>query len=81
MYHKFGLEFTDETRLRISDSVAHTPRGGYGNNKYNGEEFGLDPEEIEHHFHDYMIHFDIKKDIFSCALGHGTVYAQSQAQV
>jgi len=81
VYHKFGLEFTDETRLRISDSVAHTPRGGYGNNKYSGEEFGLNPDEIEHHFHDYMIHFDIKKDIFSCALGHGTVYAQSQAQV
>ncbi len=44
IYEALGLELTDETRTRIDAHVARAPRGGYGENRYTPEEYGLDPD-------------------------------------
>ena len=44
IYEALGLAFGDDTRARINAHVARAPRGGYGANRYNPADYGLDPE-------------------------------------
>ncbi len=43
IYDALGLELGGATRARIDAHVARAPRGGYGDNRYNPEDYGLDP--------------------------------------
>lgn len=44
IYKALGLALDDATRARIDAHVARAPRGGYGANRYNPENYGIDPE-------------------------------------
>jgi hypothetical protein len=43
IYKTFGLEFSPEARAAIAAKVALAPKGGYGANRYQPEDFGIDP--------------------------------------
>jgi hypothetical protein len=59
LYDRFGLELRDAARGQMRDFLERTPRGGYGNNRYSFEEFGLEREELQQHFADYVRLFDV----------------------
>jgi hypothetical protein len=44
IYDSFGLELSREARAAMAVKVARAPNGGYGKNRYQPEEFGIDPE-------------------------------------
>ncbi len=44
IYEAFGLELTREANAAMAAKVARAPNGGYGANRYQPEEFGIDPE-------------------------------------
>lgn len=44
IYDALGLELGAATRARIDAHVARAPRGGYGDNRYRPEDYGLDPD-------------------------------------
>jgi hypothetical protein len=41
LYDRFGLEFSGPAYRKMADFIQHTPRGGYGSNRYSFEEFDL----------------------------------------
>src|SRR5262249_28909746 len=61
LYDRFGLELTPSARRRMSDFIQRTPRGGYGSNRYNFEEFGLEQQDLQQRFGEYLSFFDIDR--------------------
>jgi hypothetical protein len=59
MYQRFKLPMDLFTLHKIRRFVAQNPRGGYGNNHYALETFGLDRRKIEDAFSGYCRHFQI----------------------
>ena len=53
IYRRFDLPLTDAARARVADAVAREPRGGYGVNRYDPAEFGLDLTELGRRFAPY----------------------------
>jgi hypothetical protein len=44
---------------RIAHTIAAQSKGGYAQNSYRLERHGIDPDEVEARFGDYMSYFDI----------------------
>jgi hypothetical protein len=59
IYDAFGLEFSGEARASIAAKVAQAPNGGYGVNRYQPEEFGIDPESERERASAYVERFGI----------------------
>lgn len=54
IYQHFDLPFTEAARTRIAAAVARRPRGGYGVNRYDPAEFGLDVAALGQRFQPYI---------------------------
>ena len=62
LYDRFGLDLTEDARLAMTRHVAAKPRGGYGENIYRLEEFGLDPAHEKRRFADYVAGFGLQPE-------------------
>jgi Sulfotransferase family len=59
IYDAFGLELSREARDAMAAKVARAPNGGYGANRYQPEEFGIDPERERERATAYVERFGI----------------------
>jgi hypothetical protein len=62
LYAHFGLPFDTEARTHIEEFIRSTPRGGYGINRYDFEEAGLDAVRLREQFRPYMTAFGIESE-------------------
>ncbi len=62
LYAHFGLPFTTEARAPIEEFIRKTPRGGYGVNRYDFGESGLDAVALHERFQPYMTAFGIESE-------------------
>lgn len=62
LYAHFGLQFTAEARSHIEEFIRDTPRGGYGVNRYDFAESGLDAVALQEQFKPYMTAFEIESE-------------------
>lgn len=60
-YDRFGLPFSDETRQRMIDYIAHREREGHGSD-YSLSSFGLEPERIDELYAPYMAAHGIERE-------------------
>lgn len=59
IYRHFDLELAPAARAAMLRHVAELPRGGYGANRYEPEDYGIDPAEVRARFAAYARHFDV----------------------
>jgi hypothetical protein len=59
IYRYFGLVLSSEARTRIEVFTAKRPNGGYGQNTYRLEDYGLNFENERRRFRNYALHFRI----------------------
>jgi hypothetical protein len=59
IYRYFGLGLSSEARSRIEVFTMERPNGGYGQNTYRFEDYGLNSENERRRFRDYALHFRI----------------------
>ena len=59
LYDRFGLRWSDAAHAGMRDFLGRMPRGGYGNNHYSFEEFGLERTELQQQFADYVETFGV----------------------
>ncbi|HEY4125865.1 MAG TPA: sulfotransferase, partial [Rhizomicrobium sp.] len=62
LYKHFGLPFGASARAPIEEFIRNTPRGGYGVNRYDFEESGLDALALREQFRPYMAAFGIESE-------------------
>jgi hypothetical protein len=53
IYERFAIDFEPAAQSRISAFVEARPRGGYGVNRYDPSEYGLDPDRLGERFAGY----------------------------
>ena len=61
IYDAFGLELSPEARTAITAKVAQAPNGGYGANRYQPGDFGIDPEQERRRSSAYIQRFGVGK--------------------
>jgi hypothetical protein len=61
IYETFGLELSPEARTAMAAKVAQAPNGGYGANRYQPEEFGIDPARERERASVYIERFGVGK--------------------
>jgi hypothetical protein len=59
LYGAFGLRFDAALAARLRDAVAAQPNGGYGQNRYRLEDYGLDPDAERRRYRDYTKYFQV----------------------
>jgi Sulfotransferase family len=59
LYRYFGLVLSHEARTRMEVFTAERPNGGYGQNTYRLEDYGLNSENERRRFRNYALHFRI----------------------
>ena len=59
IYQAMGWELGGEARARIDAHVARAPRGGYGDNRYAPEEYGLQPARERERAQGYVERFGV----------------------
>lgn len=62
LYAHFGLPFGLEAISPIEEFIRKTPRGGYGVNRYDFNESGLDAVHLQEQFLPYMTAFGIESE-------------------
>jgi len=62
IYDRFGICLSTEAAEQMARLVARKARGGYGNNRYRLEPYGLIAEEVRDRFSQYAGHFDIRPE-------------------
>lgn len=67
LYAHFGLPFGAEAHAPIEKFIRDTPRGGYGVNRYDFEDAGLDAIALREQFQPYMATFGIESEWKACA--------------
>jgi hypothetical protein len=60
IYDHFGEEFSEASRLAMRASLAASPRGGYGRNRYRLADFGINPDRLRPYFTPYIEYFGVK---------------------
>ena len=63
LYDRFGLEVTPGFRERVQARVERQPRGGYGQNVYRYQDFGLDLSRERDRYRNYMQRFDVESEV------------------
>lgn len=63
LYRHFGMGLSATATARMEAFLAQLPRGGYGQNSYRFEDFGLDPEFERARYRDYMRVFAIEPEV------------------
>jgi len=59
IYEHFALPLSAEVDQRLSEFITNRPKGGYGQNFYRIEEYGLDPQIERRRYRDYVAYFGI----------------------
>ncbi len=62
LYRHFGLSLSDAAAAGIRRLIAEKPRGGYGQNSYRFDHYGLEPEREARRFREYMLRFQIEPE-------------------
>lgn len=62
LYKHFDLPFSSSASTPIEDFIGKTPRGGYGINRYDFKEAGLDAARLQEQFQPYMLAFGIESE-------------------
>lgn len=62
LYQHFGLPLGGAAADGIRRLITEKPRGGYGQNSYRFDHYGLDPEREARRFRDYMLRFQIEPE-------------------
>ena len=62
LYAHFGLPLGAQARAHIEEFIRDTPRGGYGVNRYDFDEAGLDAAALREQFRPYMTTFGIESE-------------------
>jgi len=62
LYEHFGLPFGSSAGAPIEEFIRNTPRGGYGVNRYDFEDSGLDAVRLQEQFRPYMTAFGIESE-------------------
>jgi len=62
LYRHFGMEMEEKARADIGNFIRNTPRGGYGINRYDFGESGLDAAALREQFRPYMTAFGIETE-------------------
>jgi hypothetical protein len=62
LYRHCGFSIKESAREQMSRKIAARPNGGYAKNMYGLDRHGIDPDEVEQRFHDYMGYFDIRRE-------------------
>lgn len=62
LYEHFGLQFDASASAPIEEFIRNTPRGGYGVNRYDFEDSGLDAVRLQEQFRPYMTAFGIESE-------------------
>jgi hypothetical protein len=63
LYRHFGIGLSTAATKRMEAFLAQLPRGGYGQNSYRFEDFGLDPEFERARYREYMRVFAIEPEV------------------
>ena len=74
IYRYFGLALSSAARTRIEVFTAERPNGGYGQNTYRFEDYGLNPENERRQFRNYASHFRVDQK----ATPHHTYRSEKQ---
>jgi hypothetical protein len=61
VYAHFGLELTEQARLRMARFQQEHGRGKHGTHRYSLEAFGIDPERDARHFEEYCDRYGVKR--------------------
>jgi len=61
IYDAFGLELSPEAKAAMAAKVARAPNGGYGANRYQPEEFAIDPDRERERASVYVERFGVGK--------------------
>ncbi len=67
LYNHFGLPFNTTARQSVEKFIHNAPHGGYGVNRYEFEEWGLDAAVLQEQFRPYMAAFGIESEWSACA--------------
>ncbi|HVN89146.1 MAG TPA: sulfotransferase [Candidatus Binataceae bacterium] len=59
IYEQFGLSLSREFSERLRGFVTNRPKGGYGQNVYRIEDYGLDPQVERRRYREYIAYFGI----------------------
>ena len=62
MYRHFGLAMTSSGEQGLKSAIAHRPNGGYGQNFYKFEDFGLNPSAERKRYSTYMSYFRMQPE-------------------
>ncbi|MGC9268765.1 sulfotransferase family protein [Acidiphilium sp.] len=60
IYHHFGETLSSVAEAGMRTHLAAAPQGGYGRNRYQLSDFGINPERLRPDFAPYMDYFGIK---------------------
>ncbi|HUN59615.1 MAG TPA: sulfotransferase [Candidatus Binataceae bacterium] len=71
IYSHFGFKMTRDAEGAIQRAIAERPNGGYGQNSYRLEDYGLDPVKLRRQYDSYIDHFCLRLpesgEAYSCA--------------
>jgi len=62
IYRHFGMALTARGEECLKRSIAERPNGGYGQNSYRFEDYGLNPANERNRFSAYMAHFRMQPE-------------------
>jgi hypothetical protein len=62
LYRHFGRALSVYAQVALRRTLAARPRGGYGQNHYRLEDYGIDPAVERRRFSPYMAHFRIEPE-------------------
>lgn len=63
IYDHFGLELTEETKLRMQDFIDNNPKDRHGTHSYTLEQFGLDLETERERYRFYQDYFNVAAEM------------------
>ena len=62
LYRHFGRALSTNAQVALKRKLVARPRGGYGQNHYRLEDYGIDPAVERRRFSPYMTHFRIEPE-------------------
>lgn len=62
LYRHFDMRLGEAAVGRMSRWIAAKPDGGYGQNVYSPDEYGIAPDDVRQRFRHYMTHFGVAEE-------------------
>lgn len=67
VYRHFGIPLSSKAGERFRRCLARRPRGGYGRNAYNLQDYGLDEQAEKRRYADYVAYFRLRGSDTYCS--------------